>query len=171
MRLVGPLSIGGSPFVLPDLEVEKWFRPVRRGDKTMDATQAQTNDTLAHQEQGMATIIAGQYDEFRRNIALPGGADVPEGRVVITRRVEDQGQSTHNRPRLSSPAGKRHGFLSTPAFAAGVFPIRKWRTKMKHTKHGEPRDRAASEMADAAASHFVPLGQVTESIVRQKRPG
>ena len=56
----------------------------------MDAT-ALTDDTQAHQEQEMAAVIAAQNDAFRRNIALPGETDVPEGRVVITCGVEKQG--------------------------------------------------------------------------------
>ena len=35
---------------------------------------------------------------------------------------------------------------------------------MKPIQHREPRNIAASEMADTSASHFVPLGHVAEGI-------
>ena len=38
---------------------------------------------------------------------------------------------------------------------------------MKPIKNHEPRTMAASDMADTAASHFVPLGHVAEGIVRR----
>ncbi len=50
---------------------------------------AQTIEAIA--EQDVAAIVAAQNDKFRRNIALEGETDVPDGRVVITSGVEEQG--------------------------------------------------------------------------------
>ena len=45
----------------------------------------------ANAEEEIAAIVAAQNDKFRRNIALQGETDVPDGRVVITNGVEAQG--------------------------------------------------------------------------------
>ena len=50
---------------------------------------AQTLDGRTENE--TAAIIAAQNDRFRRDIAFPGEIDVPEGIVVVTKGIEDQG--------------------------------------------------------------------------------
>ena len=50
---------------------------------------AQTIEAIAEEE--IAAIVAAQNDKFRRNIAMEGETDVPDGRVVITNGVEEQG--------------------------------------------------------------------------------
>ena len=50
---------------------------------------AQTIEAIAEEE--IAAVIAAQNDAFRRNIAMEGETNVPDGRVVINNGVEEQG--------------------------------------------------------------------------------
>ena len=52
---------------------------------------ATAQDLDGQTEKETAAIIAAQNDRFRRDIAFPGEIDVPEGIVVVTKGIEDQG--------------------------------------------------------------------------------